>query len=69
MGRVRFAGRRDGVLVPAEDAAGVADAVIRLLRDRELATKLGAQGRQMVREEFSEELMVRRIDELYRELI
>jgi len=58
-----------GFLVRAEDAAGVADAVIRLLRDRELATKLGAQGRQMVREEFSEELMVRRIDELYRELI
>lgn len=58
-----------GFLVQAEDAAGVADAVIRLLRDRELASKLGAQGRQMVREEFSEELMVRRIDELYRELI
>ncbi|MCG3149747.1 MAG: putative glycosyltransferase EpsD [Verrucomicrobiae bacterium] len=57
-----------GFLVRAEDAGGVAAAVIRLLRDRELATKFGAQGRQLVREEFAEELMVRRIDELYREL-
>lgn len=58
-----------GFLVPAEDVAGMADAVIRLLRDRELATRLGAQGRQMVRNEFSEDLMVQRIDKLYRELI
>jgi glycosyltransferase involved in cell wall biosynthesis len=57
-----------GFLVRPEDSAGVAEAVIRLLQDRALATRLGAQGRELVREEFSEELMVRRIDELYRRL-
>jgi glycosyltransferase involved in cell wall biosynthesis len=62
---------RDGVtgfLVRPGDAAGVAEAVIRLLQDKSLATKLGAQGRELVREEFAEELMVRRMDELYRRL-
>lgn len=58
-----------GFLVRAEDVAGMAEAVIRLLRDRELATRLGAQGRRLVREEFSEEHMVRHIDKLYGELI
>ena len=57
-----------GFLVRAEDSAGLADAVIRLLQDKTLATRLGSQGRELVRQEFSEELMVRRIDELYRRL-
>jgi glycosyltransferase involved in cell wall biosynthesis len=57
-----------GCLVRAEDFAGLADAVIRLLQDKLLATKLGAQGRELVRKEFSEELMVQRIDELYQRL-
>ncbi len=57
-----------GFLVRAEDAEGLATAVIRLLQDRELATRMGARGRQLVRERFSEELMVRRIDELYQQL-
>jgi glycosyltransferase involved in cell wall biosynthesis len=58
-----------GFLVRAEDAAGVADAVIRLLRDRELATRFGARGRELVRAEFAEERMVTEIINLYRELI
>jgi glycosyltransferase involved in cell wall biosynthesis len=57
-----------GFLVRAEDAAGLATAVIRLLQDKALATRMGAQGRQLVRERFTEELMVRRIDELYQQL-
>ena len=57
-----------GFLIRAEDVAGVATAVIRLLQDRELAAKLGAQGRQLVRNEFGEDLMVHKLDELYRRL-
>ena len=60
---------KTGFLVRAEDSAGLAAAVIRLLRDRELATRLGDQGRRLVREEFSEGLMVRRIEQLYQRLI
>ena len=59
---------KTGCLVRAEDSAGVAEAVIRLLQDKSLAARLGTQGRELVREEFAEELMVHRIDELYRRL-
>ena len=57
-----------GFLVRPEDSAGLAAAVIRLLQDKELATRMGTRGRELVRERFSEELMVRRIDELYQQL-
>ncbi len=57
-----------GFLVRAGDSDGVAEAVIRLLQDKALAARLGARGRELVREEFSEELMVRRIHELYQQL-
>jgi glycosyltransferase involved in cell wall biosynthesis len=57
-----------GFLVRAEDVNGLAEAVIRLLQDAELATKMGAQGRKLVRERFSEARMVQKIDELYRRL-
>jgi len=57
-----------GFLIRAEDSAGVAAAVIRLFQDRALAAQLGAQGRQRVRAEFGEDLMVRKLDELYRRL-
>ena len=57
-----------GFLIRAEDAGGVAAAVIRLLQDKMLAARLGNQGRELVRAEFSVELMVQRIDELYRRL-
>ena len=57
-----------GLLIRAEDSAGVAAAVIRLFQDRALATKLGEQGRQRVRAEFGEDQMVRQLDELYRRL-
>ena len=57
-----------GFLVRAGDAGGVATAVIRLLQDKLLSAKLGNRGRELVRAEFSEELMVQRIDKLYRRL-
>ena len=57
-----------GFLIRAEDAAGVAAAVIRLSQDPDRAAQLGAQGRQQVRAEFAEELMVRELDALYRRL-
>jgi glycosyltransferase involved in cell wall biosynthesis len=57
-----------GFLIRAEDAGGVAAAVIRLLQDKMLAARFGAQGREFVRSLFTEELMVRQIDELYRRL-
>jgi glycosyltransferase involved in cell wall biosynthesis len=56
------------LLVRAEDTNGLANAVIRLLQDTSLANRMAAQGRNLVKECFSEERMVRQLDELYRRL-
>jgi glycosyltransferase involved in cell wall biosynthesis len=57
-----------GLLVRAGDVIGLASAVIRLLQDRDLANRMAVQGRNLVKERFSEERMVRQLDELYRRL-
>ena len=57
-----------GLLVRAEDGTALAGAVIRLLQDTSLAHTMGAQGRELVTERFSEARMVQQLDELYRRL-
>jgi glycosyltransferase involved in cell wall biosynthesis len=66
-GEVAITGKT-GFLIKAEDTAALTDSVVRLLRDRELAAKMGAAGRALVQEDFAAETMVRRIDELYQSL-
>jgi glycosyltransferase involved in cell wall biosynthesis len=58
-----------GFLIGVGDVTALADAVIRLLQDKTLADRLGEQGRSLAREEFSQERMVQRIDELYQRLM
>jgi glycosyltransferase involved in cell wall biosynthesis len=57
-----------GLLVQAKDVNALADAVIQLLQDKALAHRMGAQGRELVKERFSEVRMVQQLDELYRRL-
>ncbi|MGD1020420.1 MAG: glycosyltransferase family 4 protein [Verrucomicrobiia bacterium] len=57
-----------GLLVGAGDVNGLAEAVIRLLQDAELAHSMGARGRELVKERFSEARMVQQLDGLYRRL-
>ena len=57
-----------GFLVAAEDAAGFADAVERLLADPELRARMGAAGRERARELFSPEAYVAAALDLYRGL-
>lgn len=54
-----------GLLVPPGDAAALADAVVRLLADGELAARLGAAARRSVLERFSMERMVIETERLY----
>ncbi|MCX7886974.1 MAG: glycosyltransferase family 4 protein [Verrucomicrobiae bacterium] len=58
-----------GFLVRAGDTTALADAVIRLLQDKALAAKLGAAGRELVRQHFAEETMVEQIESLYQQLL
>lgn len=56
---------RTGVLVPADDVPGFAGAVDRLLRDRELAARLGCAARASVAARYSFDRMVDAFEDLY----
>jgi glycosyltransferase involved in cell wall biosynthesis len=56
---------RNGYLVPPGDAAALAGAVARLMRDPAAAAEMGVRGREDVREGFSWEVIVDRLVEVY----
>lgn len=60
---------RNGLLVAAREPARVAAAVIRLLRDPELASRLGGEARRTVEERFAAERMVDETLDLYRRVL
>lgn len=55
----------NGLLIPVKDSDALADAVVRLLTDKELAQKLGANGKQTVKEKFSVDRMVEQTLDVY----
>lgn len=61
--------RVNGFLVPARNAVALAAALRKLINDRELREEMGAKGRQIVMEEFSEEKVVAETMAVYRELL
>jgi glycosyltransferase involved in cell wall biosynthesis len=58
-----------GLLVPPEDAGALAEAILTLLGNRELATRMGATGDTYVRANFGTDRMVLRHVELYHTLL
>jgi glycosyltransferase involved in cell wall biosynthesis len=60
---------KNGYLVASEDADPIADRILGLLRDQELAQRLGAAARVTVRERFSMEAMMHRLMGIYDELL
>lgn len=58
-----------GLLCPPGDAAAVAEAIITLLRDPALRRRLGARGRELVRERFSWQYMTAELEALYNEAL
>jgi glycosyltransferase involved in cell wall biosynthesis len=58
-----------GLLVPPGDAAWLADAIARLLGDRDLAQRLGAAARRRALEHYSRAAMVRRFENFYEGLL
>lgn len=58
-----------GLLVPARDAQALAAALRRLLHDRPLRERLGARGRRMAVEEFSQEKIAGQTAALYERLM
>lgn len=58
----------EGLLVPARDPDALARAVVSLLRDPDGARAIGERGRERRAVEFDIDVMVRRLEDLYREL-
>jgi len=54
-----------GILVPEKDPDSLARATLRLLRDRELAKKMGMAGRERVMSDFSLERLIREVEQVY----
>ena len=56
-------------LIVADDTESFAAGVIGLLTDTAFASRLAANGREFVRENYSREIVMRRIEETYREIV
>jgi rhamnosyl/mannosyltransferase len=61
--------QQSGLLVPAGDAQAIADSICAVLRNPFLAARLSAQGHERVVREFSFDVVVRRTQDLYLELL
>jgi len=57
--------RDNGLLVPPRNARALADAVLKIHFDKNLATRLAARGRESVLEKYSQEAMARRVIGVY----
>lgn len=57
--------RESGLLVPPRNAKALADAILKVHFDRNLAARLAAKGREAVLERYSAEAMARRIIGVY----
>lgn len=60
---------KTGLLVPVRDAAALADALERLIRDAALRRSLGAAARKLAVSAFAEELVVKQTLQVYRDLL
>ena len=58
-----------GVLVPPQDPGALAAAVVRLLRDRDEARRLGEAAARRVRDRHSLQAVAAQVDALYREIL
>jgi glycosyltransferase involved in cell wall biosynthesis len=57
----------NGLLVPPEDPGAVADALLRLYRDQQLARRLGREAQATVRERFDGDRLAAELATLFRE--
>jgi glycosyltransferase involved in cell wall biosynthesis len=58
-----------GVLVPPQDSSALSDALLRLLRDPDLARQMAANGRRLATQDFSFDRLIQEIEALYTELL
>lgn len=59
----------NGVLVPPGDSTAIADAIERLLKDKEFREKLGKRGREKIEKEFNIEEESKKLEKIFLEAI
>ena len=59
----------DGLLVPPQDPSSLAAAITKMLGDSSMCLKLGENARGRLYKEFTMDIMVRRLIELYENLL
>ncbi|WP_407691110.1 glycosyltransferase [Rubrobacter marinus] len=59
----------EGILVPPGDPRALGDGLLEVLRDPELARRMGEAGRLRASTEFGHEKMVRRVEAIYRDAL
>ena len=59
----------NGILVPPRDSDALEEAILKLIRNKNLAQKLGKNGKAMVYPEYDTFVMVRQIEELYEDML
>lgn len=60
---------KTGILVPPNDSAALANAMIKMLLDEDLRLRMGIAGREKIDARFSARTMVSQIEKVYRELL
>ena len=60
--------RETGLLVPPRNPSALAEAILKLYRDRDLAERLGKKGFEVVYQKFSAEAMAEKVMDLYQRL-
>ncbi len=59
----------NGLLVPPSNPGALASAITELLKDKEKARKMGLEGKLLVKENFSIDINVRKIEKLYLQIL
>jgi glycosyltransferase involved in cell wall biosynthesis len=59
----------NGILVPARDTGALEEAILRLIRNKNLAQELGKNGKTKVYPEYDAFVMIRQIEDLYESLL
>ena len=58
-----------GLLVPEKNTEQLAEAIETLIKNKALRLKMGIQARKMVESEFSEEVIISKVKDLYFQLL
>jgi len=58
-----------GILVPSKNPKALASALVKLLKDENMRKRMGEAGRRRVNPAFGVEAMVRKIENVYEELL